>query len=61
VKGIPILIINQSSLGKGKGQDLTLLPRCGIADGPWVKELLDQMSRVPFHFDEKALRHREKG
>lgn len=28
--------------------------RLGIADGPWVKELLDQMSRVPFHFDEKA-------
>lgn len=28
--------------------------RLGIADGPWVRELLDQMSRVPFHFDEKA-------
>jgi len=28
--------------------------RLGVADGPWVRELLDQMSRVPFHFDEKA-------
>jgi hypothetical protein len=28
--------------------------RLGIADGPWVRELLDQMSRVPFHFDERA-------
>ena len=28
--------------------------RLGIADGPWKRELLDQMSRVPFHFDEKA-------
>ena len=28
--------------------------RLGIADGPWTRELLDQMSRVPFHFDEKA-------
>lgn len=28
--------------------------RLGIADGPWRRELLDQMSRVPFHFDEKA-------
>lgn len=28
--------------------------RLGIADGPWRRELLDQMARVPFHFDEKA-------
>ncbi len=28
--------------------------RLGIAPGPWERELLDQMSRVPFHFDEKA-------
>ena len=28
--------------------------RLGIADGHWRRELLDQMSRVPFHFDEKA-------
>jgi len=28
--------------------------RLGIADGPWRKDILDQMSRVPFHFDEKA-------
>ena len=28
--------------------------RLSIADGPWTKELLDQMSRTPYHFDEKA-------
>lgn len=28
--------------------------RLGIAEGPWRRELLDQMSRVPFHFDERA-------
>ncbi|MDF0605393.1 hypothetical protein HZU77_006980 [Neisseriaceae bacterium TC5R-5] len=28
--------------------------RLGIVDGPWKKELLDQMSRTPYHFDEKA-------
>lgn len=28
--------------------------RLGIADGPWRRELLDQMARTPFHFDEKA-------
>ena len=28
--------------------------RLGIADGPWRADLLDQMSRVPYHFDEKA-------
>jgi hypothetical protein len=28
--------------------------RLGISDGPWKRELLDQMSRVPFSFDEKA-------
>lgn len=28
--------------------------RLGIADGPWRRELLDQMLRVPYHFDEKA-------
>lgn len=28
--------------------------RLGIADGPWRKDILDQMSRVPYHFDEKA-------
>ena len=28
--------------------------RLGIVDGPWRRELLDQMSRVPFSFDEKA-------
>lgn len=28
--------------------------RLGVADGPWVRDILDQMSRVPFHFDEKA-------
>lgn len=28
--------------------------RLGIADGPWRRELLDQMSRVPFSFDERA-------
>ncbi|MCF7994772.1 MAG: hypothetical protein K9L88_08020 [Chromatiaceae bacterium] len=28
--------------------------RLGIADGPWKRELLDQMSRVPFSFDERA-------
>lgn len=28
--------------------------RLGIADGPWTRELLDQMSRMPFHFDERA-------
>lgn len=28
--------------------------RLGVVDGPWARELLDQMSRVPFHFDERA-------
>lgn len=28
--------------------------RLGIADGPWRRELLDQMSRLPYHFDERA-------
>lgn len=28
--------------------------RLGIALGPWEKELLDQMSRIPYHFDEKS-------
>jgi hypothetical protein len=28
--------------------------RLGIAEGPWRRDLLDQMSRVPFHFDERA-------
>ena len=28
--------------------------RLGIAGGHWTRELLDQMSRVPFGFDEKA-------
>lgn len=28
--------------------------RLGIADGHWRRELLDQMSRTPYHYDEKA-------
>lgn len=28
--------------------------RIGIAVGAWQKDLLDQASRIPFHFDEKA-------
>lgn len=28
--------------------------RLGIADGVWRKGLLDEASRIPFHFDEKA-------
>ena len=28
--------------------------RVGIVDGPWRKDLLDQSSRIPYHFDEKA-------
>lgn len=28
--------------------------RLGIADGHWRKDLLDQASRMPYHFDEKA-------
>jgi hypothetical protein len=28
--------------------------RLGIIDGHWTKDLLDQMTRVPYHFDEKA-------
>jgi hypothetical protein len=28
--------------------------RLGIADNAFRRELVDQMSRVPFHFDEKA-------
>jgi hypothetical protein len=28
--------------------------RLSIANGVWKKELLDQMSRVPYHFDDKA-------
>jgi len=28
--------------------------RLGIAEGRWQRELLDQMSRIPYHYDEKA-------
>lgn len=28
--------------------------RVGIIDGPWRKDFLDQASRIPYHFDEKA-------
>lgn len=28
--------------------------RLGIADGRWRRELLDQMSRTPYHYDERA-------
>jgi hypothetical protein len=28
--------------------------RVGIIDGPWRKDMLDQASRIPYHFDEKA-------
>lgn len=28
--------------------------RLGIADGHWRRDLLDQMARIPYHYDEKA-------